>query len=89
MYGDFYRPTRKDGNISTEDVEKLLEYQVDQMQSTSAFRNAYHDEETDSSCRDGKSASTRHEKSVPEYGRSWSHRTKSFTLHRVNRNCPD
>lgn len=33
VYGDFYRRTRQDGNISTEDAEKLLEYQVDQMQS--------------------------------------------------------
>ena len=34
VYGDFYGRTRQDGNISTEDAEKLLEYQVDPMQST-------------------------------------------------------
>ena len=34
LYGDFHGRARQDGNISTEDAEKLLEYQVDQMQST-------------------------------------------------------
>ena len=34
VYGDFCGRGRQDGNISTEDAEKLLEYQVDQMQST-------------------------------------------------------
>ena len=33
-YGDVCRQGRKGGNVSTEDVEKLLEHQVDQMQST-------------------------------------------------------
>lgn len=89
VYGDFYRPTRKNGNISTEDVEKLLEYQVDQMQSTSVFRHVYSHKNTDSACRDGKSASTRHESSVPEHGRSRGHRTESFALYRVNHHCLD
>ncbi len=33
-YGDFDDSDRKEAIISTDDVEKLLEYQVDQMQST-------------------------------------------------------
>ena len=33
VYGDFADENRKEASVSTEDVEKLLEYQVDQMQS--------------------------------------------------------
>ncbi|MCJ1230296.1 Anaphase-promoting complex subunit 5 [Toensbergia leucococca] len=32
VYGDFADENRKEASVSTEDVEKLLEYQVDQMQ---------------------------------------------------------
>ena len=34
VYGDLHDLAKKHVNISTEDLEKLLEYQVDQMQST-------------------------------------------------------
>ena len=35
IYGDLHQVSLNDGSTSTEDVEKLLEYQVDQMQSAS------------------------------------------------------
>ena len=34
VYGEFVHRAKQDASISTEDFEKLLEYQIDQMQST-------------------------------------------------------
>ncbi len=38
LYGDLQQSGGQEGSISTDDVERLLEYQVDEMQSLSAVR---------------------------------------------------
>ena len=60
-YGDPAGESRKGASVSTEDIEKLLEYQVDQMQSTSSSKCASDPYNRSRPDRDGQQAAAGNE----------------------------
>ena len=60
---------RGDASVSTDDIEKLLEYQIARMQSLAA--PSLTDFASNMSSRDGKQASKGYGGSVPQHGKNW------------------
>lgn len=64
LYGDLQSHGGDEGSVSTQDVERLLEFQVDEMQSTSAATNNAMQSHADSKARNGKWTAGRCQKPV-------------------------
>lgn len=68
IYGEFEHEGRQqEASISTEDVERLLEYQVEHMQSSFSTQQRGLHACANRVLRDGQSASTRNESQVPSH----------------------
>lgn len=67
VYSDVMSETCKEASVSIDDMEKLLEYQVDQLQSMCESCIGLRKMSSDLNNRNGEQASTFHEHSISEY----------------------
>lgn len=80
IYGELQREAQQEASMSTEDVEKLLEYQIDQMQSKVAPNDLVCRPYTNLMHRNGQSNSAPHEGEVSRHARGWRYGTQLIPL---------
>ena len=84
LYRDLDDSNRREAAISTDDVERLLEYQVDQMQSEPGKSLLQRLSALIPDFRTGQSATAGYERPNPNHGRDRCDGSQSFSLCRVH-----